>query len=225
VWDTIRLITELCKILRCVVREGLLAQLDRSKLARMEGLSLHLPLLLQAIHNILVAPANFVRETLDCAVLPARLQSQHPQSLRHDHPLLTVVGWRNTLEQFQALESRSTTSGLVRNHAPNSAEKNLGGCTVVKGTGLLGVDDMAFVEEIVVSELVTEEAPRDVDFLTPDHNDFLARKDLLGDYRSQPAKEMAFAINYDGAGRERGHGESLEYKRDGQKVYRIAAQP
>lgn len=33
-------------------------------LALMEGLSLNLPLLLQTVHNILVAPANLVREAL-----------------------------------------------------------------------------------------------------------------------------------------------------------------
>ena len=67
----------------CCVHKGLLAQLEgrglqryhsvRSPCARedwlayltlVEGLGLDLPLLLQTIHNILVAPANLVRQTL-----------------------------------------------------------------------------------------------------------------------------------------------------------------
>lgn len=34
-------------------------------LALVEGLSLDLPLLLKTVHNILVAPANLVRQTLN----------------------------------------------------------------------------------------------------------------------------------------------------------------
>jgi len=67
---------------------------------------------------------------------------------------------------------------------------------------------MAFVEEVVVPELVAEEAPRNVDLLASNNNNFLAIENLLRDDRSQPTKEMALAINNDGGRGESGHGES-----------------
>lgn len=38
-------------------------------------------------------------------------------------------------------------------HAADGTEKNFGRGAVVEGTGLLGVDNVALVEEIVVAEL------------------------------------------------------------------------
>ncbi len=60
------------------------------------------------------------------------------------------------------------------------------------------------------SYLVAEKAARDVDLLAPNHDNFLATKDLLGDDRGQSTKEVTLAINYDGCRRECGHREVCE---------------
>lgn len=139
-------------------------------LALMESLSLDLPLLLQTVHNILVAPANLVRQTLeyvtleslqanrcsaylDCAVLPPRLQSENPESLRHNHTLLPVVGRRNTLKELEAVKSCRTASRLVGDHTADGPVENLGGSAVVEGTRLFGVHNMTLVKEVVVPQL------------------------------------------------------------------------
>lgn len=93
--------------------------------------------------------------------------------------------------------------------------------------GLFGVDDMAFVEEIVVSKLtpgftimaclhfrvlnhlVPEEATGDVDFFATNDDNLLARENLLGNNRRQPTQKMALAIYDDGRRRKSGHVESL----------------
>jgi hypothetical protein len=87
---------------------------------------------------------------------------------------------------------------------------------------------VAFVEKVVISELqkatkltssvvesskfgpsgiylVTKEAARDVNLFTPDDNNFLPVKNLLGDNRSESTQEMALSINYDGGRRDGGH--------------------
>jgi len=44
----------------------------------------------------------------------------------------------------------------------------------MEGTGFLGVNDVTFVEELVVAQLVAEEAAGDVDLFASHNNDFLA---------------------------------------------------
>ena len=158
---------------------------------------------------------------LDRAVLPARLQPQYPESLRDDHALLAIVGGRNALKQLEALKSSRAAGSLVGDHAADGPVENLGRCAVVEGAGFFGVDNVAFVEEVVVAQLrnqcksscemrpnsvnwyvthlVTEEAARDVNLLAPHNDNLLAVQNLLGDNRGQPAKKMALAINDDGA--------------------------
>ena len=155
------------------------------------------------------------------AVLATRLQSEDTQSLRDNHPLLLIVRRGNTLKELETLQSSSTASSLVGDHTANGPVENLGGCAVVEGAGFFGVDNVAFVEEVVVAQLrnqcksscemrpnsvnwyvthlVTEEAARDVDLLAPHNDNLLAVQNLLGDNRGQPAKKMALAINDDGA--------------------------
>jgi hypothetical protein len=53
--------------------------------------------------------------------------------------------------------------------------------------------------------LVAEEATRDVDLLAADDGDLLAREDLLSDSAGQATEQMAFAVDNNGARRERGH--------------------
>jgi len=77
----------------------------------------------------------------------------------------------------------------------------------MEGTRLFRIDDVAFVKEIVVTELVAEKAPGDVNLFAPYNNDFLARENLLRDDGGQPTKEMTLAINNDGCRGECGHDE------------------
>ena len=71
------------------------------------------------------------------------------------------------------------------NHATDSPVKDLGRSTVVNGAGSSGVDNVSFMKEVMVTEFVSEEATRDIDLFASNNNNFLARQDLLGDYRSQ----------------------------------------
>lgn len=119
----------------------------------MEGLSLDLPLLLQTVHNILVAPANFVRQPLDSAVLPAGLESQDPERFRNDHALLAIVWWGDALVELQTVESSCSARSLVGSHATDGTEEDFGRRAVMEGARLFRVDDMALVEEVVVPQL------------------------------------------------------------------------
>lgn len=97
--------------------------------------------------------AAYSRTDLDGAVLPARFQPQYPQSLRHNHPLLTVVGWWNTLKELQTLKGSGTPRSLVRGHTADGTVQNFGRSAVVEGARLLGIHDMALVKEVVVAQL------------------------------------------------------------------------
>ena len=138
----------------------------------MEGLRLDFPLLLQMIHNVLVAPTDFMRQALlrrrkingdaasdetmthlHCAVFTTRLQPQDPQCLRHDHPLLPVIWRRDTLKKLQAFKSRRATSGLVWYHAADGPEENLGRRAVMERTRFFGVNNVALVQKVVVAQL------------------------------------------------------------------------
>ena len=142
-------------------------------LALVEGLGLDLPLLLQTVDNVLVAPTNLVGQTLISrgvrywyhaketryatylhrAVLATRLQPQHPESLRDNHTLLPVVGRRNTLKQLEAFKSSRAAGSLVRNHAADGPVENLRGGAMMEGAGRFRVDDVAFVQAVVVPQL------------------------------------------------------------------------
>ncbi|SRR6266702_2696551 len=90
---------------------------------------------------------------LHCAVFPPWLQPQDPQSLRHHHPFLFVIKRGDTLKEFQTLEGSSAASGLVRHHAPDGTEEDFGRSAVMERAGFFGVDDVAFVKEVVIAEL------------------------------------------------------------------------
>lgn len=85
-------------------------------------------------NNILVLPADLVRQTADGAVLATGLQAQDTQSLGNDHLLLLVVGRGNTLEDLQALQSGGTTGGLVGDHATDGLVEDARGGAEVEGT-------------------------------------------------------------------------------------------
>jgi hypothetical protein len=202
-----RLVAELSElgVRGAVVCDCLLTSLEGGDLALVESLGFDLTLLLQTINNILVTPANLVRKALDSAVLAARLQAKDTKSFRDNHALLAVVWRRNTLKELETLKGCGTTGCLVGDHAADGTEEDLGRGTVMEGAGLFRVHNMAFVEEVVVAELVAEEAARDVDFFTAYDGNLLAIEDLLGDDGGQPTKQMALAVD-DNRGRgEGGH--------------------
>jgi len=115
-----------------MISDRLLAQLDRGKLALMEGLRSDLPLLLKAVNNILVAPANFMREALHCTVLPPWLQSEDPQGLWHYHSLLPIIWRGDSLEKFQAFKGGRTARALVGHHAPDGTVQDFGRSAVME---------------------------------------------------------------------------------------------
>jgi hypothetical protein len=101
---------------------------------------------------------------------------------------------------------------------------------VVEWTRLFRVHDVAFVQEVVVSELcdflqvgdalvnatlathlISEKASRYVDLLTPHNDDLLAGENLLRDDGGQATKEVAFTIYDDARRRESGHGGVYEH--------------
>lgn len=118
---------------------------------------------------------------LDRAEFTSRLQSQDSESLGNYHLLLSVVRRRHTLEQLETFKSGGTSGGLkkwhknnksisapvrlsaqstidvmaylVGNHTTDRLVEDTGRSTVMERTGLLRVDQMALVEELVVSEL------------------------------------------------------------------------
>ena len=166
-------------------------------LALVVGGTLGLSSLLQTGNDILVLPANLVGQTTDSAELAAGLESENAESLGNDDLLGLVVGRGDTLEDLEALESSSTTGGLVGDHATDSLVEDSGGSAEVEGTTAGGVVTGDLSEVGVVLELRTEELSRDVEGLTANNNDLLTAKELLGDNGGESAKEMALAIDDD----------------------------
>jgi len=95
---------------------------------------------------------------LDRAVLPTRFQPQHPQRLWYDEPLLAVVGRRDTLEELEAFKGGGTAGGLVWDHAADRSVEDLRGRTVMEGAGFFRVNNVSFMEEIMISELSVSHA-------------------------------------------------------------------
>jgi len=144
-------------------------------------------------------------QALDSAVLPARFQPQHPQRLWYDKPLLAIIRGRNTFEKFETLKGSRTAGGLVRYHATDRSVEDLRRRAVMEGAGLFRVNDVSFMQEIVVPELVTEEAAGDINLLAADDGELLPREDLLGDDAGQATEQMSLPVDNDGGRRERGH--------------------
>lgn len=55
-------------------------------------------------------------QTANGAVLAARAEAEHTESLGDDDTLLLVIRRGDTLENLEALHGGGTTGGLVRNH-------------------------------------------------------------------------------------------------------------
>ena len=163
--------------------EGLGADLASSLLALEVGLALDLPLLLEAVDNVLAAPSDLVRDALEGGVLAAGLQAEDTEGGGDDDLLDLVLGGGNTLVELKAAEGGGTARGLVGDHTADGLVEDARRSTVVEGTGLLGVDNVTLVEVGVVLELVTEERARDVDLLATDDRNLLAGKDLYTESR------------------------------------------
>lgn len=126
---------------------------NEAYLALVESLRFDFPLRLKSINHILVAPAVLVAQALDGAPFAARLQPQDPKCLRNDHLLLAVKWWGHALVKLEALKSSSTASGFVGDHSADGFVKNAGRSTVMEGTALLRVDQMAFVHVVGPTKL------------------------------------------------------------------------
>lgn len=89
---------------------------------------------LESCNNVLVLPADLVRQTTDGAELSARLQSQDPQCLWDNHSLLLVIWWWDTFENLQSLHGSGTSGGFVRDHASDGLVENSGWGSEVEWT-------------------------------------------------------------------------------------------
>ncbi len=63
-------------------------------------------------------------------------------------------GGGDTFEELEPFEGSCTTGALMRGHATDGPVENLRRSAVMERARLFGVDDVAFVEEIVVPELL-----------------------------------------------------------------------
>lgn len=171
------------------------ALLGSGDLALVVSLLLDLALGLELVDGLHVVPADLVRDALDGGELAAGLEAEDAESGGDDHQLLAVVGRGDTLVDLQALQSGGTTGGLVGKHASDGLVEDARGSTVVEGTGLLGVDQVALVQVSVVLQLVAEERARDVDELGSHNNDLLAGEELLGQGGGETTEEVSLAVN------------------------------
>jgi hypothetical protein len=81
-----------------------------------------------------------VAQSSDSTVFSSGLQPQYPERLGNNHSLLLVVGWRDSLEDLESLQSRRASSSLVWNHATDGLVENSGGSTEMEGTASSGVE-------------------------------------------------------------------------------------
>lgn len=90
-------------------------------------------------NDILIFPANLVTQSSNGTIFSSWLQPQHPQSLWHNHPLLLVVWWWNTLEDLESLHGSGATGSLVRDHASDGLVEDASGSAEMEGTSSGGV--------------------------------------------------------------------------------------
>mmetsp|Transcript_36410 Transcript_36410/g.73412 ORF Transcript_36410/g.73412 Transcript_36410/m.73412 type:complete len:215 (+) Transcript_36410:136-780(+) len=179
---------------RCLAR--LLLRLDAYHLLLVEREALDLPLLLEALDQILVLPANLLRQVAELATAALGLQAEHLQAAREHHALLLVVGVRDALEALQPVKRSSSTSGLVRDHAADATPEDLGrSAEVVHPPSGVGVHVLPL--EVGVLELVPVQRTRDLDVLSADAYDVLTVQQLLGKSGSQAPEQVATAVHND----------------------------
>jgi hypothetical protein len=128
---------------------GLALEGNNSLLALVVSSALGLALLLELGNDILVLPANFVRDTANGCVLATGLELQDTESRGDDHTLHLVIGRGDTFEKLDAVKSSSTASSLVSNHTTESLVENAGRSAEVEGT-TVGVDNATLVKVSVV---------------------------------------------------------------------------
>lgn len=90
---------------------------------------------------------------LDCAVFAAGLQPQNAERLRDDETLLAVVRGRNTLKDLETFECSRATGSFMGHHAADGSVEDLGRSTVMERTRFFGIDNVAFMQEVMITEL------------------------------------------------------------------------
>jgi len=128
---------------------GLGTDVGNGLLALVESLGLDLALLLEVGNNIVVLPADLVRDTLDGAVLAAGLELEDAKGRGDDHALHAIVRWGDTLKELDAVQGSGSTGSLVGDHTTDSTVEDAGGSAEMEGT-TSGVDDATLAEESVV---------------------------------------------------------------------------
>lgn len=121
-------------------------------------LSLDLPLLLEPVDDVLVAPSDLVRHSLQGAVLTSAtsrqeasisahlssgLESEDSESGGDNDTLDLVLRWRDTLVQLQSLKRGGTSGGLVRDHSSDGLVQDPGRGSEVEGTSSSRVDNVS----------------------------------------------------------------------------------
>jgi len=161
-------------------------------------LSLYFSLFFETIYNISAMPTDFMAEPLDSAIFATGFQSEYTKSLRYNEFLLSVVRRRDTFEELDAFKGSCTAGGLVGHHAADCFVENSRRCTEMERPALLGVDEMLFVQECMISELESEKLSRHIDEFAADNYNFLAIQRLFGNDGSEATEEVSFAINDNG---------------------------
>ena len=113
------------------------------------GVASHFALIFKLGKNILVLPANLVREAAQSGKATARLQAEDSEGSRHYHALHAVVWLGNTLKDLEAFHGRSTAGSLVREHSTERAHKDARRRTVMEGS-VSRVAQGALAQKVVV---------------------------------------------------------------------------
>lgn len=178
--------------------------------------TLSLALLLNLGQHGLILPADLVGEAAQSAKVATGLEAEDAQSTRDHHALHRVVRLGDALKDLETLHGGGTARRLVRKHAANGAEKDARGRTVMEGT-VGGVGERALAQKLAVLyytakdgsimgnwrhasasfliTLGTEEGARHVELLATDHDDALAREDLLSHDGGQATEEVTLSVN------------------------------
>ena len=94
---------------------------------------------LLACDDLLLAPADLLREVAQLAELAEVAQFDAAHRIWHDLTFLGVIGRRHAIEDFEAAQGSSAASSLVRHHAADGAPENAGGRAVVhEGSARVG---------------------------------------------------------------------------------------
>jgi hypothetical protein len=151
-------------------------------------------LVLKALDQIVVFPAKKSGQIAKTSEFAVGFGAEDFEGFG-DHDAFDFVVWvGDTFENFEALQGRVATFGLVWDHAADGAEENFAGGAFMEGTtGGVGVHP--FAHEGGHSDFVSENGTRNVDFFASDDDDRLADEQLFGNHRGKPAHQVGTSIN------------------------------